>query len=222
MFFKMLRMVDITSNCIFHIPHKIGLQFILFISIIAHIPCPVLADIYAYVDEHGIKHYSNVPADPRYRLKSLPKVGSVSRLVGRFDRYIRKAAETYEIDPLLIKAIVKVESGFNPRAVSSRGAMGLMQLMPETAKDMDVPNPYDPEENIFGGTRYLRWILDRFDGDLKLALAAYNAGPDRVERTGRIPKIPETVQYVDRVLNNYERYHISSPRNSKWEKYAFD
>jgi len=112
----------------------------------------------------------------------------------------------YNIDPHLIKAVIRTESGFNHRAISRKGAQGLMQLMPGTAEDLRVDNPFNPGENIDGGVRYLRSLLDTFDGNLILSLAAYNAGPGLVKRTGGVPRIPETIDYVRKVLFNYRMY----------------
>lgn len=123
-----------------------------------------------------------------------------------FDQHIRHAARVHRIDPLLIKAIIKTESGFNRYAVSPKGAQGLMQLMPATAKDLKVKDPFDPWENISGGTRYIKWLLKRFNGNLRLSLAAYNAGPARVEQQKGIPRIPETVAYVGKVIRQYKAY----------------
>jgi Transglycosylase SLT domain len=116
-----------------------------------------------------------------------------------FDAHINEAARKHGVDVDLVRAIIQVESGFNPRAVSRKGAKGLMQLMPDTARDMGARNALDPKQNIFAGVRYLRFLLDAFDGDLTLATAAYNAGPTVVKRHGGIPPYEETLNYVDRV-----------------------
>jgi hypothetical protein len=125
-----------------------------------------------------------------------------------YDELIRLAADSFDVDPALVKAVVAAESNFEPRAVSPVGAQGLMQLMPETARAMGVRRPFKPSENIEGGVRYLRTLLDRFD-ELGLALAAYNAGPHVVERYGGIPPYPETEAYVTRVLSHYRRYRAN-------------
>jgi soluble lytic murein transglycosylase-like protein len=126
------------------------------------------------------------------RLVPLPESG----LGERIDRHARRAG----LDPRLVQAVVQVESGYNARALSSKGAMGLMQLMPETARRVGVANPYDVDENLLGGTTYLRQLVDRFGGQLTLALAGYNAGPEAVERHGGVPPYRETRDYVSRVL----------------------
>jgi soluble lytic murein transglycosylase-like protein len=131
---------------------------------------------------------------------------SITVRAAEFEDMIRYYGVRYDIDPHLIRAVIRTESGFNPRAVSSKGAIGLMQLMPGTAKDLKVIDPFDPRENIDGGTRYLRFLLDDFKQDLRLALAAYNAGPTLVKRIQNVPSYPETVQYVDRVLAYYRDY----------------
>lgn len=117
---------------------------------------------------------------------------------------IEKYSQKYSLDPALVRAVIKVESNFNSRAISPAGAKGLMQLMPQTAKDLGVENIFDPEENIAGGTRYLREMLNQFDNDLSLSLAAYNAGPTRVRKSGGIPNIQETQNYVKKVLELYK------------------
>ncbi len=181
-----------------------GLFAALLLSLLLPLPDGEAA-MYSFVDESGRMHFSNVPADPRYR--PLPGYGTVRRLAApkRYGKFISEAAARYRLDPELIRAVIKVESGYNPHAVSARGAMGLMQLMPETAAEMQVNTPFAAEENIMGGSRYLRQLLDLFEGDLRLGLAAYNAGPSRVLEKRGIPNIPETKQYVQKVLHEYGR-----------------
>ncbi len=129
-----------------------------------------------------------------------------SSLTGKYDHYINYYGVRFNVDPNLIRAVIKTESGFNPKAVSKKGAQGLMQLMPATAKELKVTDPFDPKQNIEGGTRYLRTLLTTFKEDKQLALAAYNAGPTTVKRQKGIPQIPETVRYVQRVLKYYRQY----------------
>ena len=120
-----------------------------------------------------------------------------------YDSIIREAASHFRLDPHLIKAVISAESNFNPRARSPKGALGLMQLMPDTARDMDVVDIFDPKQNIYGGSRYLHKLYRQFNGDLELVLASYNAGPERVLAASAIPDIVETKQYVRKVLSTY-------------------
>jgi soluble lytic murein transglycosylase-like protein len=159
------------------------------------------AGIYKYVDESGVTYYTNAPESKDY-VKVQPERKNY-RNRDDFSEIIHSVSSKYDIEPSLIRAVITVESNWNFNAVSNKGAMGLMQLMPSTARDLSVRNPFDPEENIEGGTRYLRFLLDKFD-DLPLALAAYNAGPATVESQGGIPSITETKQYVNKVLSIYK------------------
>lgn len=161
----------------------------------------VHADIYMYVDESGNYYFTDTPMSSKYRLFIKERKPSSKRHV---DTYIKEASKRYGIDSHLIKAIMKVESDFNPRAVSKRGAKGLMQIMPENFDALNIQDPFDPRENIMGGTQYLKQLLNQF-GEVELALAAYNAGPTPVSRVNGIPPFRETEEYVKKVLNYYYR-----------------
>jgi soluble lytic murein transglycosylase-like protein len=168
-------------------------------------------EIYSFVDGDGVIHYTNVPQDARYRVVIASRAGRVAppllRRTSAFDEHIRAAAKKYGLAPPLVKAVMAAESNFNPAAISEKGATGLMQLMPGTARDMYVYDLLDPAQNIEGGARYLRLLHDQFGGDLERVLAAYNAGPERVRRSGgAVPAIPETQAYVRKVLGLYKAY----------------
>jgi soluble lytic murein transglycosylase len=172
---------------------------------------PLRADIYMYVDRDGVVHFTNAPTasenDYRVYVKEKKVYSSQIYSPQSFEDYIRQASDLYGIAFPLLKAIIKAESDFNPRAVSKKGAMGLMQIMPENIKAMNISNPFDPLENILGGARYFREMLDRFEGHLSLSLAAYNAGPKAVERyNNQIPPYKETENYIERVLKFYSSY----------------
>lgn len=176
------------------------------------------ANIYSFKDENGVTHFSNLPhLDKRYKLvyripsawqtrpnawtPSFPKSVDIGKLVP----IIENAAKTHGVDPRLIHAVIRAESGYNERALSNKGAVGLMQLIPATAERMGVKNIYDPVENIFGGTKYLAFLLNMFNGNVELALAGYNAGENAVIRHGhRIPPFAETQAYVPKVLSFYK------------------
>ena len=173
------------------------------------------ADIYKYVDEEGVIHFSNVPTDGRYKL--VLKEKRVQFNLGpnfeKYDPVIWRAAEKYSVDSALVKAVIKAESNFNPMAISRVGARGLMQLMPGTAYALRVNDPFHPADNIEGGVRYLRYLLNLFQGDLPLTLAAYNAGEKAVFRYRGIPPYQETRTYIRRVLQYFEKYN-KEPRRS--------
>ncbi len=191
---------------------------------------PARADIYGYVDERGVSHLSNVPLDQRYYLfkkerkettfpgSSLVIInvpGTVPRRTTNVNPAHRKqyasmvstVAKENGLDPALLHAVITVESGYNPKARSSKGAAGLMQLMPETARRYQVTDIWDPRQNVSGGARYLRDLLAMFNNNMGLALAAYNAGETAVIQHGnRIPPYPETRSYVPRVMQHYHLY----------------
>ena len=123
-----------------------------------------------------------------------------------YDKIILEAAHRHEVHPALIKAIIKAESSYNPKAVSSQGARGLMQLMPRTARAMGVKNSFNPKHNIHGGTKYFKQLLDQFEGNIRLALAAYNAGIEKVKKYGRIPPYKATRSYINKVISYYREY----------------
>jgi soluble lytic murein transglycosylase-like protein len=169
--------------------------------------------IYTYVDAAGTRHYTDVPDNNRYRLLVLSQDRTASgdrydlmllAKAGQYDSIIEKAAISTSVEPNLLRAVIVVESGFNARAVSKRGAVGLMQLMPATATRFGVSNLFDPRQNVHAGARYLKFLIDRFGQDVRLALAAYNAGEEAVDRNGgQIPPFAETMAYVPRVLKIY-------------------
>ena len=163
-------------------------------------------DIYAYKDPQGVLHFSNVPTHSGYRAVIRERRSDRTSVPGHFEETIRSAANRYGVDPDLVRAVIKVESDFNSWARSHKGAQGLMQLMPETARLHKISNVYDPDENIDAGVRHLRLLLDRYQGDLELALAGYNAGMKAVEKYGGIPPYPETKEYIRRVLDYHRRY----------------
>ena len=175
------------------------------------------ADVFSFTDASGVAHFSNVPSDSRYQLLVATPVEPAARVEkgpainwlarsAQYEGVIRGAAKDATIQAALLRAVIVVESGFNPRATSKKGAVGLMQLLPATAKRYGVKNIYDPEQNVRAGARYLSDLLVRFDSNLELALAAYNAGEEAVERYGRhVPPFRETLAYVPSVMKVYQR-----------------
>ena len=186
---------------------------------------PAMADIFTFKDERGVVHFTNIKGlDPRYKLlrregsSPVPGSGIAAHVympsqaeIARYSSIVETAARTYGVDKALVHAVISAESGYNPQAVSRTGARGLMQLMPDTAKRYGVQNVHDPMENIMGGVRYLRDLLTLFNGNLELAIAAYNAGENAVIRAGnRIPPYAETVQYVPKVIGFYHKFQSRS------------
>jgi soluble lytic murein transglycosylase-like protein len=181
--------------------------------------------IYTYVDSQGLRHYTDVPDNNRYRLLVLSPLDRTesgdrydAQLIAKasqYDSIIEAAAAGAAVESNLLRAVIVVESGFNSRAVSKRGAVGLMQLMPATAARFGISNPYDPRQNVHAGARYLKFLMDRFGNDVQLALAAYNAGEEAVDRNGgQIPPFSETRAYVPKVLKIYRMLGEQSRREA--------
>ena len=180
--------------------------------IAAFFPVAAQGDIYKYIDMEGVIHLTNVPTDPHIKYDLILKERRVLFRVKpaditKYDDLISRASRKYNVDSALVKAVIKAESNFDHKAVSRKGARGLMQLMPATANSLEVRDSFHPEKNIDGGVRYLRYLLNIFRGDLSLALAAYNAGEAAVARYNySIPPFRETQTYVQRVLHYFARY----------------
>jgi len=165
-----------------------------------------LGDIYIYKDpETGEIIYSNIPLNREYKIFMKTEEREVEKYIEKYDYIFEKAGKKYGVDPALLKAIARVESNFNPWAISHKGAIGMMQIIPSTGKILKVSNLFSPVENIFAGARYLRKLIDMF-GDLKLALAAYNAGPGAVKKYHGIPPYRETRKFIRFVLRYYRVY----------------
>ncbi|MGV8075156.1 MAG: transglycosylase SLT domain-containing protein [Syntrophobacteraceae bacterium] len=190
------------------------------------IPALCMAEIFKYVSNDGVIHFTNLPTQSNFqkvRLNNSLRIGALNPCLRNpskslcdpslnranqlaYEPYIKLSCRRHGLDFNLVKAVIRAESAFNPQAVSPKGAMGLMQLMPDTSRDMGVGNPFDPYENIQGGSRYLKLMLNRFDNNIVHALAAYNAGPEAVEKHGGIPPFEETQTYIQRVLELYSHY----------------
>ena len=188
------------------------LPWLLLLVLLGAIVKPALADIYRYVDEDGVIHFSNVPTHYRFRLYISETKLDYRAYFDRYDRIITRAARKHGVDNTLVKAVIRAESDFDRNAVSNKGAQGLMQLMPETAKDLAVKDSFDPHENINAGVRYLKRQLNNFENNVPLALAAYNAGENAVRRYGRIPPYQETRTFVDRVLRYWDEFSLNQQR----------
>jgi soluble lytic murein transglycosylase-like protein len=175
-------------------------------------PMTAVADVYFYKDSQGVLTFTNVPNHGGFRRvirdNDAPGLGS-SMVNGSYEELIRAASARHNVDPDLIRAVIKAESDFRSNARSHKGAVGLMQLMPETARLHNVADVFDPSENVEGGVRHLKMLLERYQGDLQLSLAAYNAGSAAVEKHGGVPPFAETKEYVRRVLRFYDSYRGS-------------
>jgi len=184
------------------VPLLIGLAAVTLPSVSA-------AGSYRLTDPDGVTHFTNAPTDPRYR--RIPGMSGTlagwlrlpEGAAGKYAQDIREIAARYGLSPGLVESVIRVESAFNPWAMSRKGAQGLMQLMPQTASSLGVRDAFDPRQNIEGGVRHLRSLVDRYPGNLPLALAAYNAGENAVTHYRGIPPYPETQQYVRKILETH-------------------
>lgn len=204
----------------FPAPDRHAFRAVFAMACVLALPRAAAADIFQYTDSEGVIHFTNTNARPGGAKLYIRADGSARRSgvvpfmpqdrdVSRFTRYddlIRQAATLYQIPEQLVRAVIKVESDYDPRAVSVSGARGLMQLMPDTAERLQVRDINDPHDNIFGGVRFLRILANSFNGDLELTVAAYNAGEDAVMRYGGIPPYAQTRNYVVKVTSFYRRY----------------
>jgi hypothetical protein len=198
------------------------------LGLVLLLPAVAAADIYRYVDAAGVEHYTNIQPRTRGWQRVLRtgnaapgrvRSGTGARVLGgsdaerlrRYDAHIREAALLYVLPQEFIRAVMRVESNFYPEAVSHKGAMGLMQLMPATAASMGVLDPFDARQNILGGARFLRVLANNLGGDLVLTIAAYNAGEGAVRKYGGIPPYAETRRYVQRVLTHYYAFRATGP-----------
>lgn len=191
--------------------------FIFFLQLL--IISQTYGGIYRYEDENGVIYFTNCPQDPKFKLfikesredvenedNTLNYNHNLSKINDKFDHLIYEFSKKYQVEFALIKAMIQAESGFNPYAISKKGAMGLMQLMPETAIRMNISNVFNPRENIEAGVRYFKYLLYLFNNDIRLSLAAYNAGEKIVSELKTIPPYKETIDYIRKVLNYYQFY----------------
>lgn len=185
----------------------------LLLPILISIPSQSHGTMYGFLDAKGVCHFRDIPDNGRKTQIIAGGGGALSaphpathknKINHNYDSYIQEAAAKNRIDPLLVKAVIKVESNHKSNAVSNKGAQGIMQIMPDTARELRLDDPFDPEQNIIAGTKYLKQQLESF-GDIRLGLAAYNAGPGRVSPQGMLVYIPETQSYVAKVLQEYQR-----------------
>ena len=179
--------------------------FILIATVIS-----VHADIYMYIDDNGVMHFTNAPTsnehDYKVYIKERTAISKKFHATDKYDKLIIQASKKYDVDSRLLKAMIKAESDFDPQAVSRKGAMGLMQIMPQNFEMLNLENPFDPWQNIRAGAQYFKKMYERFNGKLALSLAAYNAGPTAVDRYKSIPPYQETEEYVRRVLRYYRTF----------------
>ena len=189
---------------------KFSKIFVLSAFILIAVASWVHADIYMYIDDNGVMHFTNTPTSNQHEykvyIKERPRVSSKFYTTDKYDKLISNASREFDVDSRLLKAMIKAESDFDPRAISRKGAMGLMQIMPENFEMLNLENPFDPWQNIRAGAQYFKKLYERFNGKLALSLAAYNAGPTAVDHYKNIPPYQETEEYVRRVLSYYRTF----------------
>lgn len=185
--------------------------FAIFVLLTIFVTTPARADIYIYIDYEGVMHFTNTPTSSDYKvyIHETPHKSKAWYSVSNYDDVIHEAAKRNGLSFSLLKALIHVESYFNPKAVSKKGALGLTQIMPQNLEMLNIGDPFDPWENIMGGARYLKDMLARFNNRLPLALAAYNAGPTAVEYYHGIPPFQETQAYVEKVMKFFRLYKKS-------------
>ena len=192
---------------------RVGCGFLasLVLGVIVEVSASADGNLYSYVSPSGTIHATNVPTDQRYGVIGLKPRYHASVSDRELEEAVVRNAREYQLSPALLLAVIKAESSFNPTVISKAGAVGLMQLIPETAIRHGVRNLYDTRDNIRGGARHLRYLLDRFHGNIRLALAAYNAGENKVDRYRQIPPFKETQLYVKKVMGYYRDYRSHGP-----------
>lgn len=192
---------------------RIGIRLVASLFMVAIAAPAVLAEggLYGYVSSTGTVHVTNVPTDQRFGEISLKPRYHAAVSDQELEEAVIRYAREYRLSPALLLAVMKAESSFDPTVISKAGAVGLMQLIPETAIRHGVRNLYDTRDNIGGGARHLRYLLDRFHGNIRLALAAYNAGEKNVDRYRQIPPFKETRLYVKKVMGYYRDYRSQAP-----------
>ncbi len=190
------------------------MKYLVFVVLLISIfqPLPAAAGLYIRQTESGVLELTDSPSEGAYLLLDLGAISDDLKLPpgARLTGIVEAASKKYGLPESLIYAVIQMESGGDSRALSAAGAAGLMQLMPGTARDMGVKDIYDPRENIFGGSRYLKMMMERFEGDLELALAGYNAGPGNVEKYAGVPPFSETKNFVDKTLAAFEKFRRES------------
>ncbi len=194
----------------------LAVLFSLLLISTAFFPADLSAEIYSFRDENGVLHFSNAPTSARYRYSG-PEASMHASIyypggnMSTYDGIIREASLQHGMQFELIKAMIRAESNFNPNAISPSGAIGLMQIMPGNLNEFGISDPFDPRDNIMGGTKYLKQLMKKYNSDLSLSIAAYNAGPGAVDKYKDIPPYPETEKHVEKVLRFYSHYRNQHP-----------